>query len=118
MLPSGIKYAKFLNSFKTFLSTPSATGLIGTRYFECMATKTLLFCPQSEHYGDMFRDGHNSLMFREDLSDFEERLEYILSDDTERQRIAENAYLDFISNHTYDHRIEKVLDMLRIKLRG
>lgn len=114
LLPSGMNYAKFLNTFKAFLSTPSAAGLIGTRYFECMATKTLLLCPQSEYYGDMFQDGYNCLMFREDLSDFADKLEYILSEDTERQRILENAYLDFISNHTYDHRIEKVFNMLGI----
>ena len=112
LLPAGIKYARFLNSFKAFLSTPSAAGLIGTRYFECMAAKTLLFCPESELYNDMFKDGNNCMMFREDLSDFAEKLHYILSNDRERDRIIENAYQDFINNHTYDRRIEKVLNTL------
>lgn len=112
LLPTGIKYSKFLNSFKAFLSTPSAAGLIGTRYFECMAAKTLLFCPESEHYNDMFKERYNCVMFREDLSDFAEKLHYILSDDSERERIIENAYQDFVSNHTYVKRIEKVLKAL------
>jgi len=114
LLPTGIKYARFLNSFKVFLSTPSAANLIGTRYFECMATKTLLFCPESEHYNDMLKDGHNCVKFREDLSDFAEKLHYILSNDSERKRIIENAYQDFITNHTYDKRIEKVLTVLNL----
>jgi hypothetical protein len=112
LLPFGTKYARFLNSFKAFLSTPSAFGLIGTRYFECMATKTLVFCPESEYYDDMFRDGYNCVMFKEDLSDFTEKLYYVLRDDSERQTIIENAHHDFINNHTYDKRIEKVLDVL------
>lgn len=112
LLPTGIKYAKFLNSFKAFLSTPSAGGHLGERYFECMATKTLLFCPQSEHYDNMFKDGDNCVMFREDLSDFAEKLHYILSHDSEREKITENAYQDFINNHTWEKRIEKVLDVL------
>jgi len=104
---------RFLNSFKSFLSTPSATGIVGTRYFECMATKTLIFCPESEYYGDMFRDGYNCVMFREDLSNFKEKLEWILNDEEERKRIVENAYKDFINNHTYDNRIEKVLNTIK-----
>jgi len=115
LLPTGIKYARFLNSFKSFLSTPSATGIVGTRYFECMATKTLIFCPESKYYGGMFRDGYNCVMFREDLSDLEEKLEWILNDEEERKRIVENAYKDFINNHTYDNRIEKVLNTIKIK---
>jgi glycosyltransferase involved in cell wall biosynthesis len=112
LLPVGNKYVRFLNSFKTFLSTPSAFGLIGTRYFECMATKTLLFCPESEYYDDMFRDGYNCVIFKEDLSDFTEKLRYMLRNDSERQTIIENSNQDFLSNHTYDKRIEKVLSII------
>ena len=115
LLPSGIRYAKFLNSFKAFLSTPSATGIIGTRYFECMATKTLLICPESKFYGEIIRDGYNCVMFKEDLSDFEETLEYSLDNKEERDRIVENAYKDFIENHTYDARMEKVLNITKIQ---
>ena len=47
LLPSGKKYVRFLNKFKTFMSTPSAVGIIGTRFFECMITKTIIMCPSS-----------------------------------------------------------------------
>ena len=117
LLPSGAKYARFLNSFKTFLSTPSATGIVGTRYFECMAVKTLLFCPESGYYEGMFKDGYNCVTFKEDISDFEEKFEYVLSNERERKRIVENAYGDFINNHTYDNRIEKVLNMVKQNLK-
>ena len=112
LLPTGIKYTKFLNSFKSFLSTPSALGIINTRFFECMAVKTLLFCPESEYYDGMFKDRYNCVMFKEDLSNFNEILHHILSNDVKRNRIIENAYNDFINNHTYEKRIETVLACL------
>ena len=52
-------------------------------------------------------------MFKEDLSDFEEKLVYVLSNEEARERIVRNAYEDFINNHTYDNRIEKVLNMVK-----
>lgn len=112
LLPSGAKYVNFLNKFKTFLSTPSAIGIVGTRYFECMATKTIVICPDSEHYGGMFKDGVNCVMFKRDLSDFEDKLIYILENDQDRERIRENAHSDFVNNHTYDKRIEEVLSQI------
>lgn len=54
LLPVGEKYLKFLREFKIFLSTPSAKGLIGTRFFEIMASKTLLFIPESTYYDNLF----------------------------------------------------------------
>lgn len=113
LLPSSIEYARFLNSFKVFLSTPSAVGIINTRYFECMAVKTLLFCPESEYYEGLIKNGYNCVMFSEDLSDFEEKLDYILANETVRDNIVENAYNDFINYHTYDKRIEKVLSIVK-----
>jgi len=113
-LPTGKKYVEFLSSFKTFLSTPSAIGLIGIRFFECMAVKTLIFCPESEYYGDLLKDGYNCVMFKEDLSDFADKLHWILSNKRERIRIVENAYRGFINKHTYGHRIEMVLKTLNL----
>lgn len=114
LLPSGIKYAKFLNSFKIFLSTPSAKGIVGTRYFECMATKALLFCPNRDYYKGIFKDRYNCIMFKEDLLDFTEKFKYILANEEERKRIVENAYKDFVIEHTYEKRIEEVLSILKL----
>lgn len=110
---SRTKYPKFLNSFKVFLSTPGPINIIGTRYFECMATKTLLLCPESKYYNDLFKNRYNCLTFKKDLSDLKEKLDYILLNDSERNRITENAYQDVINNHNYDKRIEKVLRILK-----
>lgn len=110
LLPEGERYAKFLNSFKVFLCTPSAIGLIGTRYFECMATKTLIFCPETKLYGKIFEDEKNCVMFKKDLSDFEEKLEFCINNNDKRDKIISRAYNDLIQKNTYDCRIEKVLN--------
>ena len=115
LLPPLNRYPKFLSSFKTFLSTPGPIGIIGTRYFECMAVKTLLFCPESEH-NNIFKDGYNCVTFKEDLYDFDEKVHWILSNDAKRDRIIENAYKDFINNHTYENRIEKVINILGLRI--
>ena len=113
LFPSRIEYPKFLGSFKMFLSTPGPINIIGTRYFECMAVKTLLFCPESEYYSGLFRDNYNCVMFKKGLSNFSEKLHhYIFANDSERKRIVENAYQDVIRNHSYDKRLERVLNFL------
>jgi len=114
LLPYGNDYVKFLNSFKVFLNTPSAIGIINTRYFECLAVKTLLFCPETKYYVNTFKDNYNCVMFKENLSDFEQKLEDIINDERKRHRIIENGYKDFIINHTYDKRVETVLNILKI----
>lgn len=114
LLPSRIEYPKFLNLFKVFLSTPGPINIVGTRYFECMAVKTLLFCPESEFYNDTFKEGYNCVMFKKDLANFSENLHSILDDDSERNRLINNAYHDTLSKHTYDIRIESVLKTLAL----
>jgi len=114
LLPKGINYAKFMNQSKVFLNTPSALGIFNTRFFELMATKSLIFCPSGFDYLDILKDGYNCVMFKVDMSDFEEKLVYYIENDIARQEIVENAYND-VKNHSYDKRIEKLLSFIERK---
>jgi len=118
LLPTGEEYLKFLRKFKIFFSTSSAEGLVGTRFFEIMASKTLLFIPESEFYDGLFKDGVNCCIFKKDLSDFKKKLEYYLSHLEERKKICENAYQDVMKNHTYETRIEKIINKLKNAYKG
>ena len=109
--PNGKKYLNFLKKFKIFLSTLSAENLIGPRFFEIMASKSLLFIPESELYDGLFRHGVNCCMFKKDLKDFKDKLDYYLSYEKERNEICQNAYQDVIENHTYDKQIEKITNI-------
>ena len=112
VVPFGKQYVRLLNVSKSFLCTPSAIGIIGTRFFECMATKAIILCPRDGHYGDLLKDGYNCLMFNPDLSDFIEKLELVAGGGEDIRRIIETAYREFLGKHTYERRVEVILQEL------
>jgi len=108
LLPVGEKYAKFLNQFKVFLNTPSALGIINTRFYELMATKTLIFCPESWYYGDFLKNKENCIMFKEDMSDFEDKLRMAIEDESLREEIVNRNYNE-IAKYTYEKYVKNIL---------
>jgi hypothetical protein len=109
LVPSLSEYPKYLNRFKTYFSTPAPAGIISPRYFQCLASKTLLLCPKDGEYAGIFEDGKNCLMFENDLSDLIETMEYAIDDDAYRQEIVQNSYEEVMSNHMYVDRIKRIL---------
>lgn len=112
-LPIGESYVRLINRSKVWLSTPSALGIVGTRFYEIMATKTLLFCNRSPVYDGLFEDNVHCVMFESDLSDFDERLFYYLQHDDEREAIVETGYKHVLENHTWDRRIDQFADNVK-----
>jgi spore maturation protein CgeB len=102
----GKKYSKLLNSSKVWLCTTSAINLVGTRFYEIMASKCLLFCNRSEAYNGLFNDGEHCIMFDDDLNDFVEKLNFYLDNKKEREMIINNAYEHVMKNHTWSNRID------------
>lgn len=100
-----VSYAKSINSCKVWLATPAAYEDITPRYFEIMGSKTLLMCSSiPEAYKNIFIDKFNCIEFKNDLSDFEEKLNYILLDDELRKKIATNAKNNAQEYHTWKKR--------------
>jgi len=98
-------YAKSINSSKVWFATPAAYEDITPRYFEIMGSKTLLMSssiPQA--YKDIFIDKSNCIEFKNDLSDFEEKLKNILFDDKLRKIITTNAIKNAQECHTWEKR--------------
>ena len=63
------------NSSKIWIATQAAYGDITPRYFEIMASGTLLFCEKSSvEYRTAFKDGYNCIEFNSSLDNFEELL--------------------------------------------
>ena len=112
-LPRGEAYARLINRSRMWLSTPSAVDLVGTRFYEIMATKTLLFCSRSTVYAELFKDKVHCVMFNPDLSDFDDLLFYYLNHEDERRTIVEAAYAHVLENHTWERRIEQFTDAVR-----
>ena len=106
-LPHGENYARLINQCKAWLSTPSAIDIVGPRFYEVMASKTLLFCSKSDAYEGLFENDIHCAMFNPDLSDFDDRLFYYLNHETKRRAVIESAYSHILKNHTWEKRIEQ-----------
>jgi len=112
MLPRGGKYAEFMSQSKVFLNTPSAIGIFNTRFFELMAVKSLIFCPESNSYGGILKDGYNCVMYKQDMSNFNEKLIQCIEDEEFRECIVNNAYND-VKVHSYNERVKSLLNYIK-----
>tara|TARA_R100001509_G_C4882191_1_gene220504 strand:+ start:1 stop:936 length:936 start_codon:yes stop_codon:yes gene_type:complete len=105
------EYATKINECKIWLSTTGPLLDIGPRYFEAALSKTLILCNNMpEQYGDFFIDGKTCVTFENDLSNFEEKLDFYLSNDDERNRIIDNAYNLVSQNYTWKHMAENIIN--------
>ena len=106
-LPRGQDYGRLINRSRMWLATPSAVDIVGTRFFEIMATRTLLFCNRTPVYGELFKDKVHCVMFEPDLTDFDDKLFYYIEHDDERQNIVDTGYAHVLENHTWAARIRQ-----------
>ena len=102
----GELYARFINHCRVFLSTPSALSIVGPRFYEVMACRRLLFCPESPEYEGLFEPGEHCLTFSPDLSDFREKLFWALENPEERESIASRGYAHVRARHSIAARSE------------
>jgi len=107
LLFEGEAYVEALNSCKMFLSTLSPMGIIGTRFYELSACKTMMICPRGEYDGD-FVDKKTVVMF-DSNKDFVKKFLYYLENDEARNKITEQAYRRALDNYTWDARIKKLM---------
>lgn len=110
LLPSGREYVKLMNMSKVFFSTLSADGIFGTRFFEIMASGAVLFCPEDDYYG-LLEDGYNCVMYKNDMSNFDERLREVLINERMRAKIVENAAI-FCEKQNYEERLKNIFKQI------
>jgi spore maturation protein CgeB len=96
---------------KIFINTLSPMGLISPRFFESMASKSLIFCEESSLYLNIFPDDI-FISFKKDLNDFEKKLLLILSDEAKRNQITDKAYKYVNANHTWKKRVTLLLNKI------
>jgi len=107
----GDEYIKMLNSCKMFLSTLSPNGIVGLRFYELSAVKTMMLCPR-DYYDGIFKDGVNCVMYDDDPNSFKEKFEQYIKDDNGRNKIIERAYKDVLEKHSWEQRIQKLIRTL------
>lgn len=111
---SNEEYAMNINHSKIVLTTTGPADLVGTRYFELMASnKSLILCNRMPEniYDDVVIDKFNCIMF-DDENDFVEKCKYYLNNEEERIKIVNQAYKYFLEKHTWDHKVNNLIENL------
>ena len=105
------EYAKTINRSKMWLATLAAFGDVTPRHFEVLGSGTLLFCQEiPETYKFLLKDGINCVAYKNDLSDFTDKISYYLSNPDEYNRITLQAVGFFHKNWTWAHRAESLIE--------
>ena len=113
-------YARTLAATKVWVSTTGPSELVGTRYYEVLASgTTLLLCnapPSPSVYDGLFEDGVHVVTFR-GMSDLREKVRFYLAHEGARRKIVLAAHALARSLHTWgararfiSHVTERALD--------
>ena len=102
------EYSAQLARTRIWLSTLGPSNIVGTRYFEVLASgTTLLMCnsppPGTWVYDGLFQDGVHVVMFH-NLDDMKVKVLKYLADEPARQRIVRNAHELTHRIHTWEAR--------------
>lgn len=105
------EYIKKLHESKVVLNTLSPDNLIGPRFYESMASNAICLCEESDLINAVFKPMEHYVPFSS-TNEILEKLYFCLSDSIEIKKIRKNAYEYVVSNHTYDIRADKILNLL------
>jgi len=83
---------------------------LNMRDFEIMATGTMLLTNWIPTIEEVFKDGHDLVLYRTE-EEMVEKAKYYIEHDDEREKIAKAGYEKVIAEHTIIHRVEKMLDV-------
>ncbi|MCJ7580981.1 MAG: glycosyltransferase [Candidatus Aminicenantes bacterium] len=78
------------------------------KVYETLACKSFLLVDDQQDVKSLFEDGKHLVIFK-DPRDLREKIDYYLSHPEERKQIALHGYQEAIQNHTYVHRIKRLI---------
>ena len=109
-------YADLLKKSKIFINTLSPAELVSPRYYECMASKTLVLCEQSNIYKKFFPKGtYIEFDNEETIIDI---IKHYLDDNEALEKITTKAQKFIYEDHYWKNRIDifkRELDLLILK---
>ena len=105
------EYSRLLADSAIGLNALSPKGLISTRFYECMASRSLIFCEDSHLFSNIVPQD-TYVTFRNDLLDFDEKLDFFINNKNERLRITDKAYKEVMKRHTWEKRIDELISQL------
>lgn len=105
------EYIELQQNSKLFLNTLSAGNLISTRFFENMASGTIVFCEYSDLYNKIFPNDI-IIQFDKSLKDFKSRLFEVTHDFNKLEETARRARKFIEEKHTWEIRVTELLNNL------
>ena len=95
-------YHKGINPFGDF---------VNPRTFEIMACSGFQLVDRRSGLDGLFEEGEEVVIF-DDLNDLRQKIEYYLKNPEEANRIAENGKQRVMKDHTYEKRMEEMLEII------
>lgn len=111
-------YAAQLRRAKMWVSTTGPSNIVGTRYFEVLATgTTLLLCNRPPKgvwvYDGLFEDGVHTVMF-DDMDDLKAKIIFYLKNEDERLRIVSEAARLVRRIHSWESRARFISQVVEL----
>lgn len=103
-------YAQILRTCMSFVCTRSPAGLVSPRYFECMASRTLVLAEPNPAHARVFKPG--TLLEFASVEEFAALVRGILRDGPPETVLAA-AHAEARARHSWRTRVEQLLNMLR-----
>jgi len=108
----GEDYAKTVAQSKIFIFGSSIFRYPLTKYMEGMMSGSLVMADEPWHAEEChFKDGWNYVKINE--NNWQEKLEYYLKNDRERETIAQRGYETAMKYHTTNIRAKQFIDILK-----
>lgn len=108
------EYLRKMRQTKIWLSTTGPSDIVGTRFFEVIATgRTMLICNRMPAvvYDGIIVEGKHAAMFST-ADEFEERVLHYLSDEGERRRVVAQARQHALAAHSYARRVDQIEELI------
>jgi len=81
---------------------------IKARPFEILACRTFLISGYADDMNNYYEDGKEIVYYDGTITDLVNKIEYYLSHETERERIAQLGYERTVREHTYEQRFNEL----------
>ena len=92
------------------------TNAVNQRVFDVAACKKFILTDHRGQITEFFNDKKNIVWF-DDVSEIPDLVKYYLNNDSERNKINNNAYEIVLKNHTYKNRINKMIEIMKKRYR-
>ena len=108
------EYIKIINQSKFWICVSADHGDLTPRFCEIICCKTLIFCNEHNYstFNDLFIDGETCVIFKNDLSDFESKINFYLNNPNKCKEMADKMYEIYNNNYSIDKTVNKMLSFI------